>query len=213
MLKGGSTFQHLALAAVGSGHTVVTSGGFMATIGDGARAAAVCLAASLSAGAAYGQDAGVRDHLQLGVGYFDVVDQSNESVGFGAIYRPSVRYFEIGAQPGDVWRGVGPQIGASINTDGGALGHAGLFLDIRPGDNWVIWPGINLAAWEQGDSRDLGGTFQFMSEAYVGYRLPWNDLLGVSLQHISNAGIHDDNPGTDIVLVTYTVSFGPLFGD
>lgn len=187
----------------------------MTTLGGWARAAigAACLAASLSAGTAYGQESQVQGHLQLGVGYFDLFYQNEESTDFGAIYRPGVRYLEMGAQPGDIWQGIGPQVGASINTDSGKLGHAGLFLDIRPAENWVIWPGTNVAAWDEGDSKDLGGTFQFMSELYVGYQLPWNDLVGVSLQHISNAGLHDHNPGADTLFLTYTVSFAPLFAD
>jgi len=123
----------------------------MATIGDMARAvAAICLGAGLGTGLgmgpAYAQDGGTRDHLQLGVGYFDVFDQDEDSIEFGAIYRPGVRYLDLGSRPGEVWQGVGPQIGASLNTDGGALGHAGLFLDIRPFDNVVVWPGVNVAA-------------------------------------------------------------------
>jgi hypothetical protein len=157
-----------------------------------------------------GQDDGVKGHLQLGVGYFDVFNQNAESVDFGAVYRPGVRVLTFDAQPGDLWRGIGPQVGASINTDGGALGHAGLFLDIRPAENWVIWPGANVAAWDEGDSKDLGGTFQFVTALYVGYRLPWEDLVGVSLQHVSNAGIHDSNPGTDTLFLTYTLSFASL---
>jgi hypothetical protein len=187
----------------------------MAILADRARTAlgAACLAAALSAGPAAAQDRGIGGHLQLGAGYYDVVDQDDESVEFAAIYRPGVRYLTFGARPGDVWRGIGPQVGASINTDGGALGHAGLYLDIRPAENWVVWPGVNVAAWEEGDSKDLGGTFQFKSALYVGYRLPWDDLLGVSFRHVSNAGIHDSNPGSDTLFLTYTVSFAPLFAE
>ncbi|MBK1698879.1 acyloxyacyl hydrolase [Rhodovibrio salinarum] len=169
-----------------------------------------------AAGPVVAQDAEplpTRDHLQLGVGMFDVFDQEHEAVDFGAIYRPGVRYLTMDAEPGDIWRGVGPQIGARINTDGGALGHVGLYLDIRPFENIVIWPGTNVAVWEEGDSRDLGGTLEFMSELYVGYRLPWDDLVGVSLQHVSNAHLHDENPGSDSLMATYTVSFGPLFAE
>ncbi|MBK1668828.1 hypothetical protein CKO28_12380 [Rhodovibrio sodomensis] len=187
----------------------------MTTIGGGARAAiaAACLAVGLIAGPAYAQNDGVRDHLDLSVGYFDVIDHDMQATEFGALYRPGVRYFEMDARPGDIWRGIGPQIGASINTDGGALGQVGLFLDIRPADNLVIWPGASLAAWEERDSRDLGGTFQFASQLYLGYRLPWEDLVGVSFRHVSNAGLHDSNPGADTLFLSYTVSFAPLFAD
>lgn len=173
---------------------------------------AVALAAvpALSAAAQEASAPGpVRDHLQLGVGYFDVFDGDEASVDFGAVYRPSARYFETAF--GDWWRGLGPQVGLRANTDGGVLGHAGVYLDIRPTARLVIWPGTNVAGWRKGDSRNLGGSFQFMSEIYVGYRLGWGDLVGVSLQHVSNAGLHERNPGGDTVMLTYTVAFGPLF--
>lgn len=168
------------------------------------------LAAAVPAAAQDGGDP-LRDHLQLGAGYFSIFKHDDGAVAASAIYRPGVRYLEAGSEAGDLWRGVGPQVGLGVNADGGKLAHAGIFLDLRPFDRVVVWPGISVAAWDNDDSRDLGGTFQFMSEFYVGYRLPWQDLVGVSLQHVSNAGLHDENPGADILLATYTLSFGPLF--
>lgn len=183
----------------------------------GRRAAALAVWMSallmLAQPAASQDDPSIRDHLQLGLGFFDVYDQEDGAVYGSAIYRPGVRVLDFGAQAGDVWQGIGPQVGVGLNNEGGKLAHAGLFLDLRPFDNIVVWPGTNVAAWDEHDSRDLGGTFQFMSELYIGYRLPWDDLVGVSVQHISNADIHDNNPGGDIAMATYSVTFGPLFGD
>lgn len=152
------------------------------------------------------------DHLELGLGYSDVLDSDKtEAVEFSAIYRPNVRYLQESLDFGDWWRGVGPMVGGRINGDDAAIGHAGLFLDIRLGERLVFWPSASVGAYHQGDGNDLGGGLQFMEEAYLGYRLPWDDLIGVAYQHVSNAGLHDDNPGHDTALVTYTISFGPLF--
>ena len=194
------------MTAIGVRRTAALAISMCALLGSAGPAAAQ--QASPAAG-----DPVIRDHLQLGLGYFDVFDQEDGALYASAIYRPGVRYLEFGARAGDIWQGIGPQVGVGLNSDGGKLAHAGLFLDIRPFDNVVVWPGTSVAAWDEGDSRDLGGTFQFMSELYVGYRLPWDDLVGVSLQHISNADIHDANPGGDTLMATYTLSFGPLFGD
>lgn len=199
------------MAAIGVRRTTALAISICALLATAGPAAAQ-QASPADGGPAEGNPA-IRDHLQLGLGYFDVFDGGHDAVYGSAIYRPGVRYFEFDAQAGDVWQGIGPQVGIGLNSEGGKLAHAGFFLDIRPFDNVVVWPGTNVAAWDEGDSRDLGGTFQFMSELYVGYRLPWDDLVGVSLQHISNADIHDSNPGGDTLMATYTVSFGPLFGD
>ncbi len=154
-----------------------------------------------------------RDYIELGVGYSDVFDdnQDEEAAEFSLAYRPNPRYLHESLDLGDWWRGLGPIVGARTNSDSGSLVHAGLFLDIRPDDRLVIWPSVSVGAWNEGASRDLGGTLEFMEELYVGYRLPWNDMIGVAYQHVSNAGLQETNPGHDTVLATYTISFGPLF--
>lgn len=172
--------------------------------------AAFGVALALAGAPAQAEDAG-RDYLQLGVGYSDLFDDDDTAAEFGALYRFNPRYLDAGLDPGHWWQGVGPQLGGGLNTEGAGFGRAGLFLDLRPGERLVIWPSAGVLAYAEGDGRDLGGTFQFIEEFYVGYRLPWNHLLGASIAHISNAGIHDRNPGNNIGMISYTVPLGPLF--
>jgi lipid A 3-O-deacylase len=83
---------------------------------------------------------------------------------------------------------IGPTIGLMANADGGALG-----------------------GYHRGDSKDLGGVFQFRVGLGLSYQFEGGSRLGVRVDHISNAHIHDENPGEEEFLFTYAVPLGRLF--
>ena len=57
------------------------------------------------------------------------------------------------------------------------------------------------------DQNRVPSAFEFGSHIGIGFKLG-EGMLGVGLQHLSNAGIKQPNGGIDIVLVQYTVSTG-----
>ena len=50
-------------------------------------------------------------------------------------------------------------------------------------------------------SRDLDGPFQFISHARIGVVILRRLEIGGRIQHMSNAGIYESNPGADLVVV------------
>ena len=90
------------------------------------------------------------------------------------------------------------------NTDGGVFGYGGVYIDLTWGDI-VITPLVGLGGYAEGDSKDLGGVFQFLASGTVAYVFPNGSRLGVRLGHLSNAGIHDDNPGEEDLMLTYSL--------
>ncbi len=94
------------------------------------------------------------------------------------------------------------------NTDGSTFGYGALYSDLRVG-RFHFTPAAGIGAYDAGYGRELGGTFQFHLGLDVAWAFDAGDRLGLKVTHISNAGIHDDNPGTDSVLVTWTT---PLSG-
>ncbi len=137
-------------------------------------------------------------YLDLGIGVFDVFERksdSKRSAGARAEFRL-----------GDKIYGVGPAVGALANTDGGAYGYVGLYADFRYGD-LVVTPLAGLGAYHQADSSDLGGVFQFRLALGITYQFEDRSRLGITLGHISNAQIHDENPGQDEVYVSFALPF------
>jgi hypothetical protein len=72
-----------------------------------------------------------------------------------------------------------------------------------------VTPQIAMGGYHDGDSANLGGVFQFRLSLDVAYRFDNGHRLGVRAAHISNAGVNEENPGEEELLLTYSISLGP----
>ncbi|MFQ5784634.1 MAG: acyloxyacyl hydrolase [Alphaproteobacteria bacterium] len=143
--------------------------------------------------------AGEPEFLAFGAGGFDVNDDQTSGL-FTVEYRSDRKRFY-----------VAPMVGLMSNSDGGVYGYGGVFLDVYFGRRWVVTPNFALGGWRRGDSKDLGDTLEFRSGVEIAYRFDNRSRLGITFNHISNAGIGDSNPGTESLLLTYAVPLHALF--
>jgi hypothetical protein len=60
--------------------------------------------------------------------------------------------------------------------------------------------------YSMGD-RDLGGEVHFRSLIGVGWTVSPNGAVVLSLDHISNAGLESENPGTETLTLGYRMAF------
>lgn len=134
--------------------------------------------------------------LALSAGVFDIADDYT-TAEFRAEYRSDLR----------LWL-FAPFVGAMANAEGGVYGYAGLGVDIFLGKRIVLTPNAAFGLYYEGDSKDLGGAFEFRTGAELAYRFDDQSRLGVALHHISNASIYDQNPGTESVVLTYAIPIG-----
>ena len=137
------------------------------------------------------------DALMLGLGVFDPFD-NRTSAGATLEYRLGRKLFFIG-----------PAIGGMANSEGGLFGYFGLYLDLSVGPIYFT-PQLGLGAYHRGDSRDLGGNFQFRETVELSYRFVNGHRAGVRVAHISNADLHEVNPGEEEYYLTYAIALGPL---
>jgi hypothetical protein len=132
-------------------------------------------------------------YVDFGAGAFDINHPALSAAGY-VEYRYGKKLFFIG-----------PLMGIMANTDGGVFGYGGIYADIKY-QNLVTTPFFTVGGYHQGGSKDLGGIFQFRSGLTVAYQFDKEgSRLGVRFAHISNAGIHDNNPGENEVLLTYSI--------
>lgn len=101
---------------------------------------------------------------------------------------------------------IGFTVGGLVNSDGGSFVYLGNYAEIKY-KRFIATPVLSLGAYQQGAGPDLGGTFQFRSSLTLDYVIEEGSRIGVRVAHISNAGIHDENPGLNEFLVMYTFSF------
>jgi lipid A 3-O-deacylase len=135
------------------------------------------------------------NYLNLAVGSFEGFDDHDDSIAGQVEVRGGKKLLRIG-----------PLAGIHTNLDGGIFGYAGIYLDLDVGP-FVLSPQTSIGAYEEGKSKDLGGAFQFMSGLGLSYEFADLSRLGVRYQHISNANLHDKNPGADILLLNYGIAF------
>jgi hypothetical protein len=132
------------------------------------------------------------DRLSVGVGYFDVFD-NEEAVDFRVDYRPGTPI---------IWE-LRPWLGAEVTSDGSLWGGAGFLYDFHLTSNWLLTPSIGAGLYSDGDGKDLGSAVEFRSMIELGYQFNNASRVSVGLSHLSNAGIGDDNPGTEILSLYY----------
>jgi len=175
----------------------------MSFIGSVGKAAIVAGATFLvgfgAANAAPKSSAGAeKDYITGYVGYFDIVRNKQEAAQFGAEYR---------ARP--LQYGVRPMIGINVTNDSAVYGYAGLNWDVPLLDKQLyLIPNFAVGAYKRGDGRDLGGALEFRSGLELAYQFKNAQRLGIAFNHISNASIYKHNPGSETLLVSYSVPLG-----
>jgi len=131
----------------------------------------------------------------LAFGAYDFVDDEDPSFAFNWEYRVGHKLLAIG-----------PALGIDVNADAALFGYLGLYGDIAIGPV-VVTPVLAAGGYREGESIDLGGVFQFRSALDITYEFEDASRLGLRISHISNAGIHDDNPGVEELFLTFSVPF------
>ena len=158
----------------------------------------VAVAASAVAAGAH-----AADYISGSLGWVDAIDQENEAVQAGLEYRMSPIGYHLR-----------PMVGANVNTDGSVYGYAGLNMEVPILSNQLyLIPNFAVGGYAEGDGKDLGGALEFRSGIEIAYEMQNKHRVGVALNHLSNAGIYDKNPGVENVILTYSVPTGYVFGN
>ena len=144
------------------------------------------------------------DFLSFAVGQYDFNQRDDEATELRLEYRSDEKVLWI----------FKPFAAFTATTDATLFLHAGLLVDVFLGRRIVLTWSEAPGYYHRGDSgKDLGHALEFRSQIEVSNRFDDRSRLGVALSHMSNAGIGDDNPGTENLVLTYAVPFDALFGD
>ncbi|HEX3128081.1 MAG TPA: acyloxyacyl hydrolase [Thermoanaerobaculia bacterium] len=97
-----------------------------------------------------------------------------------------------------------PTAGVMASSRGVIYSYAGFRFEVPLGRRWVLSPGTAAGLYYRDRGKNLGGALEFRSHVELSFRLPWEDRIGVSFYHLSNANLFDFNPGTESAVLTYT---------
>lgn len=135
-----------------------------------------------------------QDFLTLGIGKMEVLD-SDDMWDVRAEYRWG---------EGLIWQ-IKPFIGVEVNDEGALYGLGGLFYDFGMAPHWYLTPSFGAGLWHDGGGPDLGNAIEFRSQIEVAYEFENGHRLSTSFSHISNAGLGDRNPGTEVLNIQWHV--------
>jgi hypothetical protein len=112
----------------------------------------------------------------------------------------------------EIWRSkhgvvLMPAVGAMATEQEAYYGWVGGAFFIPLGARWGLIPELGAGYYERGDGKDLGGSLEFRSGLEATYRPNDTVRVGVGFYHLSNAGLHEVNPGVNSLLLT--IGFRP----
>ncbi len=136
--------------------------------------------------------------LYFAVGDYGAFDDDN-SIDLRIEYRPASVVFIDNVKP---W------FGAEITTEGSIWAGGGLLYDWNFADDWHATPSVGAGLYHHGSGdTDLDNTIQFRSQLEISYEFD-NDLrVGGYISHLSNGGLGDSNPGTEVIGLSWSVPF------
>ncbi len=138
--------------------------------------------------------------LTLSSGWFDFNRQKDQGVEFSAEYRSNKKFW---------W--FKPFVHGAVVSNGMTFLGAGVLIDVYMGKRWVLSPSFAPTWWHgKTDDLDLGYGLEFRSRLELAYRFDDRSRLGLSISHSSNASLGDDNPGTESLMVNYSMPIGKI---
>lgn len=133
--------------------------------------------------------------IALSQAAFDVLQQTQPSVERRIELRKDVSDTDFGQFAGFMFTGHGAN-----------HFYTGVYYNFYVHDIIVITPSFAPGLYLENDSKRLFYPIEFRSQIEVSVKLLSNTRVGFSFNHISNAGLGDENPGVESFAVTYTIS-------
>jgi lipid A 3-O-deacylase len=102
-----------------------------------------------------------------------------------------------------LWEIVRPFGGLDIGSGGSLCGYGGISADIRFLEDLFLTPGFAVGYYMANGGKDLGQPLEFRSSVELTYGFDGGYRLGLSYDHVSNAGMKRLNPGQDTIMVVF----------
>ena len=142
-----------------------------------------------------------KNYLSTSIGQFDINDTKDS-----AEYRIEYLNGSISKlSPGNL--SLKPFYGAMINGDDGKYFYSGIRKDIVLSNKTYLTPSFAVGYYDQGKSKDLGYDLEFRSQLEISYKLESMNRIAISINHISNASLGEQNPGVESMVISFIRAF------
>ena len=107
-----------------------------------------------------------------------------------------------------------PFAGVEFTSDSATYLLGGVYLEDNLGDLFlgeksrlIFTPSFGAGYYDDGDGKKLGNSIEFRTTLEISYQLKNQNRIGLSFGHISNANIGKNNPGVEIISLSYQFPF------
>ena len=148
----------------------------------------------------------------FGIGYYGVKldgSSTDNATDFRFERRFDKSLLKIGPESYDFFD-LKPFAGIEVTSKSASYFLTGVYLDDNAGtifvgesSNWLITPSFGVGIYDDGEGKKLGNTIEFRTTLELSYQLKNKNRIGLSIGHISNANIGDNNPGVEIISFSY----------
>ena len=132
--------------------------------------------------------------LGMGIAVAGILDHNKILLG-SLEYRPTVEYHTI--RP---WAGM--EFGYDIIYLAG-----GILTNLHVTDKLSLTPSFGIGIYSSNEGIQLGSTLEFRSGVELSYGFHNDKRLGFHFGHVSNGGLGQKNPGSEILKVIYYFPF------
>ena len=140
--------------------------------------------------------------MAAGVGQFDVFNKGEDAEGTWEIrLAPRRLRFQPRWVPDFM-----PVAGLMATSRGTLYSYAGLRWDLPLSPSWSLAPSFATGLYYRGKGKgkNLGGALEFRSGIELSHAVSDKTRVGLSLYHLSHAGIGGKNPGSESLILTVT---------
>ena len=152
----------------------------------------------------------------FGFGLFDVKfdgSQTNKATDYRYERRFNNSLLKIGPDSYEFFN-LKPFAGFEITSDSANYFLVGVYLEDNIGtlftgdsSNFIFTPSFGTGYYKDGDGKKLGNSIEFRTTLEISYQLKNNNRIGLSFGHISNANLGNNNPGVEILSLSYQVAY------
>ena len=152
----------------------------------------------------------------FGFGYYNIKfdgSSTNEALDYRYERRFDNSLYEIGPSSYEFFD-IKPFAGIEGTSDSAYFLIAGVYLDDNVGilftgkqSNFILTPSFGAGIYNDGDGKKLGNAIEFRTTLEISYQLKSNNRIGLSFGHISNANLGANNPGVEILSLSYQLAY------
>ena len=101
-----------------------------------------------------------------------------------------------------------PSVGVAVGEEGANFIYTELRRDFRIADYWLLTPSFGVGRFNERDQLDLGLPLEFRSGLEISRQFSNGYRLGVAIFHLSNGSLAEENPGTEGLVLSFSVPLG-----